>query len=384
MIVFVTNFYNHHQAPLAEALYRLTGGEYRFIAMSYIGIERLSMGWGGDTASFILQFNEDPEACRRLIDEADVVINGGISEELFRNRLRQGKLTFLYSERPFKKEKPWYLMPYYRWRNRHLRTARGSYLLTAGGFTAHDYRRTGTFRRRAYRWAYFPPCKTYDPDALMAGKAGRGEDGIPTVLWAGRLIPLKQPDAVIRLACRLREAGHRFRVVLIGSGSMEPALIQSVYEHGLQDIVTLPGSMKPDEVRAHMEAADVFLFTSNRLEGWGAVLNESMNSGCAVVAHALIGSVPVVIRPGENGFAYADEEELYRHVETLITDPALCERIGRAAYTTIADTWNADTAARRLLAIIDDLARDGASTRYDEGPASPDPVLRENWYAKKH
>ncbi len=49
------------------------------------------------------------------------------------------------------------------------------------------------------------------------------------------------------------------------------------------------GAMSPDKVRAYMERADVFLFTSDFNEGWGAVLNESMNSGCAVVAsHAMV------------------------------------------------------------------------------------------------
>ncbi len=380
MIVYVTNYYNHHQSPLAEALYRLTNGEYRFIAMGRIGTERLNMGWGSDQASFILPYNQNPALCQQLIDDADVVINGGISVELFQTRLQQNKLTFLYSERPFKIIKPWCTMPYYRWKNRLYRHSHGAYLLSSGGFTAHDFRRTGSFRNRAYRWGYFPPCKAYDLDTLMAGKSAHAEDGIPTILWAGRLIPLKRPDSLIRLAARLRDAGHRFRMVLIGTGTMEPALIQSIYNRDLQDIVTLPGSMSPDEVRTYMEAADIYLFTSNRLEGWGAVLNESMNSGCAVVAASLIGSVPILITPGENGLVYTDEDELYRHVEALLTSPPLRDRLGRAAYTTIADLWNAETAATRLLSLIEDLSTSGTSTRYAIGPCSPDPRLRENWY----
>lgn len=50
--------------------------------------------------------------------------------------------------------------------------------------------------------------------------------------------------------------------------------------------------MKASEVRSYMEKADIYLFTSDFNEGWGAVLNESMNSGCAVVASHAIGSVP--------------------------------------------------------------------------------------------
>jgi glycosyltransferase involved in cell wall biosynthesis len=45
----------------------------------------------------------------------------------------------------------------------------------------------------------------------------------------------------------------------------------------------------------------VFIFTSDRNEGWGAVLNEAMGSGCAVVAADLIGSVPYLIEHKKMG-----------------------------------------------------------------------------------
>lgn len=60
----------------------------------------------------------------------------------------------------------------------------------------------------------------------------------------------------------------------------------------LNDYVTFTGPVQSDKVRGFMERAGIFLFTSDRQEGWGAVLNESMNSGCAVVASHAIGSVP--------------------------------------------------------------------------------------------
>jgi hypothetical protein len=37
--------------------------------------------------------------------------------------------------------------------------------------------------------------------------------------------------------------------------------------------------MPPEEVRVHMEQSNIYLFTSDFGEGWGAVLNEAMNSG---------------------------------------------------------------------------------------------------------
>ena len=104
-----------------------------------------------------------------------------------------------------------------------------------------------------------------------------------SILWAGRLIGWKHPDASIELAASLKEKGYFFRMSVIGNGEMEAQLHEMIRRKGVEDCVEMLGAMSPDEVRAHMERADVFLFTSDFNEGWGAVLNESMNSGCAVV-----------------------------------------------------------------------------------------------------
>ena len=45
-----------------------------------------------------------------------------------------------------------------------------------------------------------------------------------------------------------------------------------------------------------MEESEIYLVTSDRKEGWGAVVNEAMNSGCAVVADHMIGAAPWMIR----------------------------------------------------------------------------------------
>ena len=87
---------------------------------------------------------------------------------------------------------------------------------------------------------------------------------------------------------------------------------------GVEDCVEMLGAMSPDEVRAYMERADVFLFTSDFNEGWGAVLNESMNSGCAVVASHAIGSVPFLIKDGVNGLIYENGNQ--KHFENRSVD----------------------------------------------------------------
>ena len=102
-----------------------------------------------------------------------------------------------------------------------------------------------------------------------------------------------------------------------------------------------------------MERASIYLFTSDRQEGWGAVLNEAMNSGCAIIASHLAGSTPYLIQNGENGMIYhsGDLKALYQSLEILLENPGIQYELGLKAYETIINEWNAEVAAERLLSL---------------------------------
>ena len=109
---------------------------------------------------------------------------------------------------------------------------------------------------------------------------------------AGRLMPLKHPEFVVRLGEDMKKKGFSFHIHLIGSGEMEETVKQDIQNRGLEDKITMYGFLDPARVRERMEKSHIHLFTSNHLEGWGAVVNEAMNSGCAVVANREAGAFP--------------------------------------------------------------------------------------------
>ena len=121
-----------------------------------------------------------------------------------------------------------------------------------------------------------------------------------------------------------------------------------------------------------------------------------MNSGCAVIADHMIGAVPFLLKSGENGLIYEDKkaEQLFTLAEQLARDGDFCRKLGRNAYRTIIEVWNAENAAGRLMALIQKmLCRDGrekvsgglTEEEVREGqwagsglaPCSPAPVLSE-------
>ena len=176
-----------------------------------------------------------------------------------------------------------------------------------------------------HRWGYFPECRVYDDfQWLQEHKNPR------SLLWAGRFLDWKHPGDAVAVVHRLAAEGVDVRLQLTGAGPLEEDLRRQI---GEDSRITLTGPMRPKQVRHCMEQAGVFLFTSDRREGWGAVVNEAMNSGCAVVASWAAGSVPYLLRDGINGLVYpsGDREALYRRLRMLLDDEDMQHRMGKAS-----------------------------------------------------
>lgn len=368
-LVFVSNFYNHHQASLCNALWQ--GAEaFHFVQTAPMDPERQRLGW--DMASFPPYVTADAS----VLDQADVVLAGSAPEALIRRAVLAGKPVLRYSERPLKNgaEPLKYLPRLVRWHHRNP-TGKRVYLLCASAYAAADYAGFGLFRGRSYRWGYFPECRRYDdPDRLQAEKERC------SLLWAGRFLDWKHPDDAVAVVRRLAAEGVDVRLQLTGTGPMETALRELTQN---EERITLTGPMRPEQVRRCMERSGVFLFTSDRQEGWGAVVNEAMNSGCAVVAGHAAGSVPYLLRDGENGLLYpsGDTQALYRRIRLLLDAPGLQQRLGSAAYRTVTRLWSPEEAARRLLLLAEHiLAGEESPVLFEDGPCSPAPLLRDDWY----
>lgn len=350
-VVFVSNYYNHHQSAISEEFFKQTNGHYRFIQTEPMEEERRNMGWGQKgLPSFVIESYKDKETykqCVDLINSAEVVIAGSAPEKMIRKRIRSGKLVFRYSERIYKNKKKLLQLPL-RYIKYHFDNYpyKNVYMLCASAYAARDYAITGMFKGKTFKWGYFPAVKKYDDIEKLI------DDKTPaSILWVARLIEWKHPDASIRLAKRLKQSGYKFSLALIGNGELENKIRDMIKTENLEDCVQMLGSMKPEEVRRYMEQSEIFLFTSDFNEGWGAVLNESMNSACAVVASHAIGSVPFLINDGENGFIYknGDEDDLFNKVKYLLDNAERRKQMSLEAYKTMTEIWNSENAAKNFM-----------------------------------
>ena len=386
-IVFCSNFLNHHQEEFSLNLYRLTNGNYTFIAYEPIDPERIKLGYEdmNKKHGFIVrayESDEERKKAQKLIMESDVVIFGSGDEKALGARIKEGKLTFKYAERLLKRGLWFRFFPPKMLRTYNRFTKYKKYenfkMLCSSSYTSYDLSLSGFPVDKCYKWGYFPPVKEYENiDEIIENKTPK------TILWVARFLELKHPEIAIELASKLKKSGIEFHLKMVGDGPSIKEIKELVKDKGLENEVSLAGSVSPDKVREYMEKSEVFIFTSDFHEGWGAVMNEAMNSGCACVASHAIGSVPYLIDDGVNGYIYKNGslDELFEKVKDLLTNPQKRVNISKAAYNTIIHGWNSENAANSLINLCSDMLKNIDNPK-ENGPCSRAEVLSNNWYGE--
>ena len=387
-ITFISNYFNHHQSSLALALYDLLGEDYRFVATMSVPEFRVKLGYQDMNKDYpfihrAYENEEEKKKAQGLADTSDVVIIGNASDAYIKNRLKQGKLTFKATERLHKKKMTPYqwgkailriLLYHARFQNKNL------HILAASAYVAYDFSLFHCYQDKIYKFGYFPATKLYDLPELMRQK----EEGIVKLLWVGRLIGWKRFHDVLFSVKRLRDKGYMFELEVVGDGEEKENLVQIATELGLRETVCFSGAVPVYHVRGKMEEANILLVSSDFNEGWGAVLNEGMNSACAVVASHAVGAAPFLIEHHVNGLLYemGNVEDMAAKLEYLLTHPKDRARYGENAYHSITDCWNGAVVANRLVEVCSSLIQGESTELYSTGPLSFAPVIKNNWIHK--
>ncbi len=158
-------------------------------------------------------------------------------------------------------------------------------------------------------------------------KVGLGDE--KTVLFAGRIEPLKGIDQLLRAIALLKDKS--VRLVVIGGNEENQEQIDGLKalagSLGIAERVTFPGTVKHEIMPYYYSAADVSVVPSY-YESFCLVALESLACGTPVVATD-VGDLRKIIRSGETGFVLPDNS------------PA-----GLAANITEVLSWPADEASK--------------------------------------
>ncbi len=377
-VVFISNFLTHHQVPFCLEMQKRLGDNFKFISTVKIFEWRLKLGFKDldNEYDFVVKAYESEESknlAKKLTLESDVAIIGSTTDEILEERLKQDKLTFRYRARVFifpdgffktvfNKEK---LKLFY---DRHIkyRKNKNLYMLCANAYGAKDFNFLGLYKDKIYKWGYFLETNKYDINKLIEKKE---QNNKIEIIWVARFLKWKHPEVVVKLARRLKKQKYNFHIKMLGTGKLEEKTRKKVKKLGLEDVLEIVGQVPSDKVKDYMERANIFIGTSDSQEGWGAVINESMNAACALVANKKMGSVPFLIKDGETGLIYTTYKELEDKVKLLINNKELRCKLGKNAYTYITEKWTGSVAANNLIELFDSIINE-KEYKIKEGPAS--------------
>ena len=383
-IVYYSNFINHHQANLADELYGLTGGNYSFVELCPMFDWLLKSGYPDLSARpYVLQAWKSEENHRKameLLYDSDVALFScpeSLKYEVLRAETR--KLTFDVGERWLKKGWLNLASPRLLRFLRHYYTTlshQNVYALCSSAFASNDYYKLNCFKDKCFKWGYFTKVEDFPLEA--SANFGASSEGTEAhLMWCARFLRWKHPELPLKLAKRLKDRKYKFFIDMYGSGEELEPTKELAEKLDVMDVVRFQGNLPNDEILKQMRHHQIFLFTSDRNEGWGAVLNESMSNGCAVVASNMIGSVPFLIEDGVNGLIFKSEDldSLETKVVSLLDSDDYRRTIARNAIKTMREVWSPKNAAEQFLRLIDALKANDIDSIPSDGPCSLAPRI---------
>ncbi len=365
-IVIFSVVLNQHQAPISDELWELTNHNFTFVELCSQGDPK---GGTEDYSKrpYLLRAWESAANYKKAMNlciSARCCIFAGITSLPFEiERMKQNKLSFEMSERWLKKGffslfsprlLKWLFVYHTNGWNR-----KSLYKLCCSGYCAKDHYNLHTFKNKCYKWGYF----TQISDRYQHI---HNDNRIFKIMWCARFIKWKHPEMPIKLARKLKnyyenyENSDRyssFHIDMYGDGELRYKMESLAKKLIVSDYITFHGNIPNHEIRENMRKHDIFVFTSDSSEGWGAVANEAMSEGCVLVASNKIGSVPFLVNNGLNGFIFKNRNinSLFSIVLKIISIGDGLRKISLNGYYTIRDLWSPQVAAQSLVTLINNI-----------------------------
>jgi len=182
-------------------------------------------------------------------------------------------------------------------------------------------------------------------DASLARETFRRQLGIeagrPIILYASKMIARKRCGDLIDAYVRMRPMGDGQLpyLLLVGDGPERSGIEARTRAAGASRVIFL-GFQNQSELGRFFDLCDVFVLPSVN-EPFGLIVNEVMNAARAVVVSDEVGCQYDLVRDGENGrvFRARNVEELREALESLVSDPADCRRMGQCGLE-IINAWS--------------------------------------------
>lgn len=146
--------------------------------------------------------------------------------------------------------------------------------------------------------------------------------------YTGRLVPIKQPESMLRAAALARRQGAAVRVAVVGDGELRPRLEELARELGCAEAVSFVGYRR--DLPTIAQGSDAALLTSAN-EGTPVALIEAAAAARPAVATDVGGVRDIVVEGAGLLAPPGDERALAEQMVRLASEPELRRQMGERA-----------------------------------------------------
>lgn len=179
-------------------------------------------------------------------------------------------------------------------------------------------------------------------------------DGVPVIVFAGRMCEQKRPLLLGDILTRLRDQGVVYHAIVIGDGELRNDFLGKIVSNKLEGVVTAVSSVSHEKWLQVLRIADVLLMPS-QYEGISVALLEAMASGVVPVV-ARVGGQPEIVTD-EVGFAVDQaQDQVASYSEAIgrvLGDDELRERLSVACVDVCSHRFSWTKMIDRFLLLAD-------------------------------
>ena len=336
-----------HQLPLArELLHRLGADNFRYVYRDANQADRAQLGWNMGIADepWQLHIGSHPDEAKEFIENADVLLTGMREIDLFERRCAKGLKTFYQTERWFKSIScggillpGWLRLLHPRYFCMAMRFKRlvkkfdVFHILPIGVHSLKDMKHLGVSDEKMTIWGYFVEPSIEPNRHKPFHKPLR-------ILWAGRMLKLKRVDTIVTAIRKVVRQGVDVQLLLVGNGPDRGHLERL----SRRLPVTFMDSVPIEKVRKLMRQNDVYIFSSDSHDGWGAVVSEALEEGMLVFGTSDTGASATILSL-DRQFAAGDSTVLSNLIRKAVD--------GEFRPTGIRE-WSVSAGAMRLMEML--------------------------------
>lgn len=180
-----------------------------------------------------------------------------------------------------------------------------------------------------------------------------------TILYVGRLIPLKGSNLTIDILYELHKRGYQnVKLIIIGDGELKIALQEKIENLRLENYILLKGSLSQEKVKEEMNCASLLLLPgihdplTKRAETQGLVIQEAESMELPVVV-SNVGGMKYGLLPNVSGFV-VDESDVNGFadaIEKLLNNDELQRKMGERGRKFVVKKYDSKILIKQLISI---------------------------------